>query len=64
MNIDIINGVRIIVPADNMWLYNQKEQIISDKIFLGVNANENDWIEITEEEKINLKIQMEEDLII
>lgn len=63
MNIDIVNGIRIIVPTDNMWLYNQKEQIISDKVFLGINANENDWIEITEEEKTNLETQIEEDLI-
>lgn len=57
--IDIINGIRVITPSEGYWLYNESEKIISDKVFLGVNASENDWVEITEEEKENLEILWE-----
>lgn len=55
MTIEIINGIRIITPTESMWLCNEAEKIISDKVFLGVYASENDWSEITEEQKIELE---------
>lgn len=55
MTIEIINGIRVITPNVDYWLYNEKDQIISDKVFLGVYASENDWSEITEEQKIELE---------
>lgn len=56
MTIETINGIRVITPNVGYWLYKADEKIISDKVFLGVNASENDWVEITEEEKENLEI--------
>ena len=55
MKIEIINNIRVITPNENMWLCNEEQKVISDKVYLGVNANENDWHDITEEEKARLE---------
>ena len=51
MKLETINGIRIITPEADMWLCNENARTISDKVYLGVNADENDWHDITEEEK-------------
>ena len=55
MNISIINGIRVITTTEGMWLCNEAERIVSDKVFLGINATETDWTEITEERKTELE---------
>lgn len=55
MKLKTINGIRVITPNDGMWLCNEEQQVISDKVYLGVNANENDWHDITETEKANFE---------
>lgn len=57
MNIENINNQRILTPKDSMWLYNKNAQVISDKVYLGINAPESDWTEITEAEKLQLEAQ-------
>ena len=42
---------RVLIPDEGKWLYNEKAQVITDKVFLGVNSKVENWIEITEEEK-------------
>lgn len=51
MKLETINGIRVITPEADMWLCNEEQRVISDKVYLGVNANENDWHDITEAEK-------------
>lgn len=51
MKLETINGIRVITPNADMWLCNEAQQVISDKVYLGVNADENEWRDITEEEK-------------
>ena len=51
MKLETINGIRVITPEADMWLCNEAQQVISDKVYLGVNADENEWRDITEEEK-------------
>lgn len=58
--IDIKNGIRIKTPSEGMWLYNEKDKIISDEVFLGIYADEEDWTEITEEKKLELETLWEE----
>lgn len=41
---------RILIPENGKFLYNAEAQVISDKVFLGINANADDWKEITKEE--------------
>lgn len=55
MDISIINKIRVIIPTEGMWLCNEAERIISDKVFLGINATETDWTEITEKRKAELE---------
>jgi hypothetical protein len=57
MKLETINGIRVITPETNMWLCNEKHRVISvdNKVYLGINADENDWRDITEEEKANFE---------
>lgn len=51
---------RILIPDEGKYLYNEKAQVISDKVFLGIYADENEWIEITEEQKQEIEQAIEE----
>jgi hypothetical protein len=51
MKLEIINNIRVITPDADMWLCNETDKVISDKVYLGVGADENDWHDITETEK-------------
>ena len=55
MKLETINGIRVITPEADMWLYNENARAISDKVYLGINADENEWRDITEEEKVELE---------
>lgn len=57
MKLETVNGIRIITPEAGMWLCNEKHRVISEdnKVYLGINADENDWYDITEEEKANFE---------
>ena len=62
MIIETINNQRVLTPDTNMWLYNDSQQIISDKVYLGVEADESDWTEITYERKQELEALWYEDV--
>jgi hypothetical protein len=57
MKLETINGIRVITPEAGMWLCNEKNRVISEdnKVYLGINADENDWHDIAEEEKANFE---------
>lgn len=55
MKLETINGIRVLTPGDEMWLYNSKDKVISNKVYLGVNAEETAWTEIIEAEKARLE---------
>lgn len=59
MKLEIINNQRIITPTDGMWLLNSKDRVISDKVYLGKNADESAWEEISESEKQRLEVAWE-----
>ncbi len=42
---------RGLTPDEGKYLCNKEAQSISEKVYLGVNANVSDWVEITKEEK-------------
>ena len=48
---EMIDNQRVLTPDDNMWLCNESQRVISDKVYLGVEADETDWVEITDERK-------------
>ena len=47
--------IKVLYPSENDFLYNAEAKTISDKVFLGKNANEGDWQEITLSEKERLE---------
>lgn len=53
---------RILIPDDGKFLYNENAQVISDKVYLGINADEKEWIEITEEQKQEIEKQLNEEV--
>lgn len=57
MKIETINNIRVAVPESGMFLCNENDRVISDsdKVYLGVNADETLWKEITETEKADLE---------
>ena len=57
MKVETTNTQRILTPDNDMWLYNKNAQVISQKVYLGINAPESDWTEITEAEKLQLEAQ-------
>ena len=45
------------MDCNNKYLYNEKEKVISDKVFLAKDADESDWVEITTAEKETLEAE-------
>ena len=50
---------RILTPELGYWLYNEDAKAISDKVYLGKQANSADWVEITQERKEELEKEWE-----
>jgi hypothetical protein len=59
---ETIDNQRILTPDENMWLCNESQRVISDKVYLGVEADESDWVEITDERKQELEAMWYEDV--
>ena len=51
---------RILIPEDGKWLYNATDKVVSDKVYLGKEADATVWTEINEEEKQKIEEEMEE----
>ena len=50
--------MRILEPTtEGNYLYNENAMSISDKVYLGIYADESEWAEITEEEKERLEAE-------
>lgn len=54
--------INILIPAENHFLLNEKEKIISSKVFIGNQVNTDDWKEITNEEKEALEKEWEKEI--
>lgn len=52
---------RILIPEESKWLYNESAKVISDKVYLGKDADASEWVEITQEEKEALEKEWEEE---
>lgn len=46
---------RILMADEGKYLYNENAQSISNKVYLGKEADESEWVEITEQEKERLE---------
>lgn len=47
--------LRILIPADDLWLYNSKLQLFRKEVFLGIGDDGSAWSEVTEAEKLELE---------
>lgn len=61
MKVEIINNIRVLTPDDGMLLCNMTDKVISDKVYLGKNADETAWTEIDEAEKESLEAEWEQE---
>lgn len=52
----------VLIPDKGKYLYNETAQVISDKVYLGINADVKEWIEITEEEKQEIEKHLYEEM--
>jgi hypothetical protein len=52
---------RILTPEEGKYLYNESAKVISDKVYLGKEADASEWVEITSEEKEALEREWEEE---
>lgn len=52
---------RILIPEEGYFLVNHTAKTISDKVYLGINADAAEWIEITAEEAEIIQAQWDED---
>ena len=50
---------RILTPELGYWLYNAEAKVISDKVYLGKNADASTWVEISTKQKEELEKQWE-----
>ena len=46
---------KVVTPKEGMWLYNESERIISDKVYMPDGADVSVWKEITDAKSKNLK---------
>ena len=51
---------KVLIAEENKWLYNANSKVVSDKVFLGKEADASEWVEITMEEKEALEKEWEE----
>ena len=55
-------SLRVLIPDENMWLYNSKLQLFRKEVFLGIGDDGSDWSEVTEAEKIELEKAFEDEI--
>ena len=48
---------KMVTPKEGMWLYNESENIISDKVYMPDVADVSVWQEITDAKKQELEAQ-------
>ena len=53
---------KMVTPSEGMWLYNERENIISDKVYMPEGADVSVWKEITDAKKQELEAQWQEEM--
>ena len=48
---------KVVTPSEGMWLYNESDNIISDKVYMPNGADVSVWQEITDAKKQELEAQ-------
>ena len=53
---------KVVTPKEGKWLYNERENIISDKVYMPDGADVSEWQEITEAKKQELEAQWQAEM--
>ena len=53
---------RILIPEEGHLLCNHSAKVVSEKVYLGINADASEWVEITLEEAEELQKQWEAEI--
>ena len=53
---------KVATPSECMWLYNERENIISDKVYMPDGADVSVWKEITDAKKQELEAQWQAEM--
>ena len=53
---------QVVTPSEKMWLYNESERTISDKVYMPDGADVSVWREITEAKKQELEAQWQAEI--
>ena len=48
---------QVVTPSEGMWLYNEREKTISDKVYMPDGADVSVWQEITDAKRQELEAQ-------
>ena len=62
MLIEKRGNLRVLIPSSDLWLYNDKLKIFRKEVFLGVEDDGSDWIEVTDTEKTELEKKFETEI--
>ena len=53
---------QVVTPSEGMWLYNESEKTISDKVYMPEDADVSVWQEISEAKKQELEAQWQSEM--
>ena len=53
---------KVVTPSEGMWLYNEREKTISDKVYMPDGADASVWKEITEAKKQELEAKWQAEM--
>ena len=53
---------KVVTPKEGMWLYNESEKTISDKVYMPEGADVSVWQEITDAKKQELEAQWQAEM--
>ena len=56
------NTYKVVTPQEGMWLYNESEKNISDKVYMPEGADVSVWKEITEAKKQELEARWQAEI--
>ena len=53
---------KMVTPSEGMWLYNERENIISDKVYMPDGSDVSVWQEITDAKKQELEAKWQSEI--
>ena len=53
---------KVVTPSEGKWLYNERENTISDKVYMPDGADVSEWREITDAQKKELEAQWQAEM--